>query len=376
MEKLFREMKEGVESFKAKYDEKFSQVEKALQRSERLALGGGSYSDPKNSEHAKALVKYILRGDDAGLRAYQASVNITDDPSGGFAVPEELDKNVSRLLANASPMRSVSTVVPVSTSDYRKLVTTTRAGASHVTEASPRPETTSPALASLSPSWSEIYAAPQLSQYALDDFAFDALAWLESEVVEAFAETENVDFTTGSGAPGYPKGILSYDATDEADSARDFGKLQYIPSGDASAFIAPTAVAGPGDCLFSLIYATKAAHRKNGIFMMNKNTLGMVRGFRDYITGNYLWQPGLAGQPSTLCGYNVVENEAFPDVGGDAFPIAFGNFKCYQIVDRLGMRVLRDPYTAKPATVLYCYRRFGNLLLDSQGIKLLKIAAS
>ncbi len=376
---VIADVQSAFEDFKARNDAKVKELRNDIDRIETKAnRPGAAGSDPgRHSEHMKALGDYILRGDESGLRSIRAAVTTTSDPGGGYAVPEEMDREISRLLADASPMRSVSTVVPVSTSDYKKIVTTTRAGASHVTESSPRPETTSPAIASLSPAWAEIYAAPIVSQYALDDIFFDVGAWLEEEVTASFAETENADFTTGVGSGGVAKGFLAYDTTDEADGVREFGKLQYLPSGDASGFIVPTATAGPGDCLLELTYALKAAHRMGAIWMMNKATAGTVRKFRDYVTGNYLWQPGIAaGQPNLLLGYPVVENEAMPDIDGDAFPIAFGNFKAFRIVDRLGMRVLRDPFTAKPNTIVYCYRRFGSMLTDSEGIKLLKIAAA
>lgn len=55
------------------------------------------------------------------------------------------------------------------------------------------------------------------------------------------------------------------------------------------------------------------------------------------------------GQPSSLAGYGIAENEQMPDIAADAKAIAFGNFKRgYTIVDRIGTRILRDPYTNKP----------------------------
>ena len=84
---MLSELKEGVEGFMAKYNEKFSQVEKALQRSERLALGGGSYSDPKNAEYSKAFNAFMRHGDESALRSIRAAVETIDDGKGGYGVP-------------------------------------------------------------------------------------------------------------------------------------------------------------------------------------------------------------------------------------------------------------------------------------------------
>ncbi|EFC4607177.1 phage major capsid protein [Escherichia coli] len=126
-----------------------------------------------------------------------------------------------------------------------------------------------------------------------------------------------------------------------------------------------------------LIYTLRKAHRTGAKFMMNNNSLFAIRLLKDS-EGNYLWRPGLElGQPSSLAGYGIAENEQMPDIAADAKAIAFGNFKRgYTIVDRIGTRILRDPYTNKPFVGFYTTKRTGGMLVDSQAIKLLKIAAA
>ncbi|EOU9314620.1 phage major capsid protein, partial [Escherichia coli] len=183
-----------------------------------------------------------------------------------------------------------------------------------------------------------------------------------------FAEQEEIAFTSGDGTKK-PKGFLAYESTDETDKVRAFGKLQHIVSGEATAVTA--------DAIIKLIYTLRKAHRTGAKFMMNNNSLFAIRLLKD-TEGNYLWRPGLElGQPSSLAGYGIAENEQMPDIAADAKAIAFGNFKRgYTIVDRIGTRILRDPYTNKPFVGFYTTKRTGGMLVDSQAIKLLKIAAA
>lgn len=202
----------------------------------------------------------------------------------------------------------------------------------------------------------------------LDDAFFNVEAWINSELATEFAEQEEIAFTTGDGTKK-PKGFLAYESTDETDKVRAFGKLQHIVSGEATAVTA--------DAIIKLIYTLRKAHRTGAKFMMNNNSLFAIRLLKDS-EGNYLWRPGLElGQPSSLAGYGIAENEQMPDIAADAKAIAFGNFKRgYTIVDRIGTRILRDPYTNKPFVGFYTTKRTGGMLVDSQAIKLLKIAAA
>jgi HK97 family phage major capsid protein len=57
------------------------------------------------------------------------------------------------------------------------------------------------------------------------------------------------------------------------------------------------------------------------------------------------------------------------------FPIAFGDFKAgYVIVEKVGIKWLRDPFTGKPNVLFYAYRRVGGDVANSDAIKLLKVS--
>ena len=321
------------------------------------------------SEHKTAFMQFVRKGVDTGLGALQAkALQVGTDADGGYAVPEELDRSIIELLKDTSPMRQVCNQITVGSPDYKRLVSLGGAGSGWVGETDARPATGTPTLGQISAFMGEIYANPQATQTSLDDIFFDAEGWLNSEVSREFSEKEGSAFTSGNGV-GKPKGYLAYDLVTDGDKTRAFGKLQKVISGAAGKIT--------GDNLIDLIHSLKAGYRANGRFMMTNLTLAYVRKLKDS-EGNYLWRPGLElGQPSTLLSYGITENEDMPDVAADANAISFGDFKRgYTIVDRIGTRVLRDPYTNKPFVGFYTTKRVGGMLVDSQAIKVLTLSAA
>lgn len=321
------------------------------------------------SEHKAAFMQFVRKGIDTGLGELQAkALQIGSDADGGYAVPEELDRNVIELLKDASPMRQVCNQITVGSADYKRLVSLGGAGGGWVGETDARPATGTPKLGQVSAFMGELYANPQATQTSLDDIFFDAEGWLNGEVASVFSEMEGNAFTLGDGDKK-PKGFLAYPLAVAADSARAFGTLQKLNSGSAGVF--------SGDNLIDLVHALKAGYRANGRFMMTNLTLAAARKLKDS-EGNYLWRPGLElGQPSTLLSYGITENEDMPDVAADANAIAFGDFRRgYTVVDRIGTRVLRDPYTNKPYVGFYTTKRVGGMLVDSQAIKILTLSAA
>ena len=194
--------------------------------------------------------------------------------------------------------------------------------------------------------------------------------WLAAEVEDAFAAQETQAFVTGDGT-NKPKGFLSYATVADADQA--WGQIGYVASGAAGGFAATS----PTDRLIDLVYAPKAQYRPNGRFVMNRKTVSAVRKFKD-ADGNYVWQPAARlGENASLLGYPVTEIETMPDVAANSLSIAFGDFqRGYLIVDRAGVRVLRDPYSAKPYVLFYTTKRVGGGVQDFDAIKVMKFAAA
>ncbi|MEP6459958.1 phage major capsid protein [Citrobacter freundii] len=346
-------------------DELKSALEEELKQVKRPA--GGPQSKAA-SEHKTAFIGFMRKGKDDGLRELERkALQVGVDEDGGYAVPEELDRTILNLLKDEVVMRQEATTITVGGANYKKLVNLGGTASGWVGETDARPETDASKLGQIEPFMGEIYGNPQATQTMLDDAFFNVEDWINSELAIEFAEQEEIAFTSGNGTKK-PKGFLAYASTLDPDKTRAFGTLQHILSGAAAGVTA--------DAIIKLVYTLRKVHRNGAKFMMNNNSLFAIRILKDS-EGNYLWRPGLElGQPSSLAGYGVAENEQMPDIAADAKAIAFGNFKRgYTIVDRIGTRILRDPYTKKPFVGFYTTKRTGGMLVDSQAIKLLQIGA-
>jgi HK97 family phage major capsid protein len=330
--------------------------------------GGGTQSK-EAGEHKAAFIDFVRKGKDDGLRDLERkALQVGVDEDGGYAVPEELDRTILTLLKDEVVMRQEANTITVGGANYKKLVNLGGTASGWVGETDARPETQASRLAQIEPYMGEIYGNPQATQTMLDDAFFNVESWINSELASEFSEKEEIAFTTGDGSKK-PKGFLAYPSSDAADANRAFGTLQHVLSGATAGVTA--------DAIIKLIYTLRKSHRTGAKFMMNNNSLFQIRILKD-AEGNYLWRPGLElDQPSTLGGYGIAENEQMPDIAADAKAIAFGNFKRgYTIVDRIGTRILRDPYTNKPFVGFYTTKRTGGMLVDSQSIKLLQIGAA
>jgi HK97 family phage major capsid protein len=132
----------------------------------------------------------------------------------------------------------------------------------------------------------------------------------------------------------------------------------------------------PADVLIALVGKMKAAYRANARFVMSKALLFEVASFKD-TSGRYIFNPISApGVPQTLMNYPILEAEDMPAKAANSLSIAFGDFRRgYLIVDRIGTRVIRDPFSNKPYVGFYTVKRLGGALINSEAIKVLKFAA-
>lgn len=337
-----------------------SVLEKELAEIKRPARGKSV-----DSEHRAAFSNFIRKGIEQGLtELQQKSMQVGVDADGGYAVPMELNTDILSALRNEVVMRQECTVMTVGTPDWKRLVNEGGIASGWVGETDERPETGTPKLGVISPVWGEIYGNPHATQTMLDDALFNVESFIVNELSQEFAEKEEIAFTLGDGDKK-PKGFLMYGCSTKSDKERDLRQLQNIVA-SASDLAA--------DNLVELIYSLRKPYRAGAKFMMNNQSLLAARKLKD-AQGNYLWQPGLqVGQPSLLAGYAVAENEQMPDIGDESgkSPIAFGNFKRgFYIFDRIGIRMLRDPYSKKPFVGFYTTKRVGSMLNDSCAIKLL-----
>ena len=350
-----------------------NQVNSALAAA-RLGAGGDDTDTPEQREHAKAFDRFFRKGAENGLRELEvkAAASSSSDPDGGYTVSKQVETTIDRVMSTVSSMRRLARVVSISSGVYKKLVGQGGATSGWVGEKDSRTETNTPQLSALEFPAMELYAMPAATQGLLDDSSVDIAQWLADEVSITFTEQEGAAYISGNGN-AKPKGMLSYDTV--ADASYAWGKLGYIASGVSSAI--SDASNNGVDKLIDLVYALKQGYRTNASFLMNRKTAGVVRKLKDAY-GQYLWQPSSqAGQPGTLVGYPLEDDDNMSDIGANAFPIAFGDFKRgYLIVDRQGVRVLRDPFSAKPYVLFYTTKRVGGGVQNFEAIKLMKVATS
>lgn len=360
---------EKLERIDAALDDAKRRIDRiALDRS-RPALGQDGLRDPLGSEHKAAFASYIRSGEAGGLKRLEGkALSAGSGPDGGYLAPSTVESEILRRLATASPIRAAATVRTISSGVYKKAFSTTGPAAGWVAEAAARPQTGSQTLAELSFPAMELYAMPAATQTLLDDAIVDIDRWIAEEVESAFAEQESAAFVNGDGVDK-PRGFLAYPTI--ADASWSWGNVGVLNTGVAGAFPATN----PGDVLVDLVYALKAGYRQNAAFVMNRKTQGAIRKFKD-ANGAYLWQPpASAGAPATLLGFPLIEAEDMPNLANNAVSVVFGDFRRgYLVVDRAGVRILRDPYSAKPYVLFYTTKRVGGGIQDFAAIKGLKFA--
>lgn len=309
-------------------------------------------------------------------RVSAKALSVGVEADGGYWVTPEVSDRVIARQFDTSPLRSIANVVTIGT-DAIEFPTDSNdiASGGWVGETEARSETATPEIGMKRIPVHEQFANPRATQKLLDDAAFPVEQWLADKIADKFIRDENAAFVSGNGV-SKPRGFLDYgaDATTQDDDARTWGALQYVASGNASGF----ASADPGDALIDLVHKLKPVFRARAVWVMNRATAADIRKFKDG-QGNYLWAAGNVQQslPERLLGFPVVEAEDMPDVVADAFPVALGDFMAgYQIVDRQGIRTLRDPFTAKPFVQFYTTKRVGGDVVDFDAVKLFKIATS
>jgi HK97 family phage major capsid protein len=380
---VLKAVKEGnasLETFKNMTIERINFLESVSAKANRPHLGGMRIADDFSeaaTAHKTAFSGFLRKGEITGLAdLQQKSMSVGSGPDGGYAVPKVIDSMINDLAVNISPIRAIARVQQISTPDFHTLVNARGTGSSWVGENTARPGTNTPQLKDIAPPMGELYSNLSATQQMLDDSFFNAEEWLAEQASTEFGRAEGAAFISGNGV-NQPLGFLSGPApVATADATRAFGTLQYVGTGASGAFKTLTSTVNPIDDFYVLVASLKAAYRKGASFVMNKKTLFAVMGMKDY-QGRYVFNPATApGMQDTLLGYPIYEAEDMPDyTAANAFGVAFGNFQQgYIIVDRIGTRVLRDPFSDKPRVSFYITKRLGGTVLNSEAIKLMKFA--
>jgi HK97 family phage major capsid protein len=366
----FKGFQDDVKNSFQQQEERLTMLDRKTMTYARPALSAMAEVD---APHKKAFGAYLRSGDDDGLRGLVLegkAMSTAVAADGGYLVDPQTAETIRSMLVSTSSLRSVANVVAIDATSFDVLIDRSEVGSGWATETASTTETATPTIERISIKLHELSAMPKASQRLLDDSAFDVEGWLAGKIATRFIRAEAAAFINGTGTD-QPKGILL--PTKVANASWVWGQLGYVPTTAAADF----ATTNASDCIVNLVYALTADYRANGTFVMNSKTAGAVRKMKD-ADGRFMWGDSLqAGEPARLMGYPVLIAEDMPDVAADAYPIAFGDFASgYTIAERPDLRILRDPFSAKPNVLFYASKRVGGDVTDFAAIKLLKVAVS
>ncbi len=375
-----REVAEAVQGFvtefkgfQADMQTKLQQTEERLTMLDRKNLSVQRPHLAANADveapHQKAMAAYLRSGDDDGLRGLELegkSLSTAVNSDGGYLVDAQTSETVKSSLNSTASIRSIASVVNVEATSYDVLIDHTDIGTGWASETGNLTETATPQIDRISIPLHELSALPKASQRLLDDSAFDIENWLADRIASKFARAEAAAFVAGDGVDK-PRGFLDHSIV--ADASWTWGNIGYVPTEVDGAVTA--------EAIVTVVYALAAEYRANGTFVMNSKTAGQIRKLKDN-DGRFLWSDGLAaGEPARLMGYPVLIAEDMPDPDSNADAIAFGDFAAgYTVAERPDLRVLRDPFSAKPHVLFYATKRVGGDVSDFAAIKILRFATA
>ncbi len=363
----FKAMQADLQGKLQKQEERLTMLDHKTAHHARPVLS--TASEPA-APHQKAFDAYLRSGEDDALRGLELeskAMSTAINSDGGYLVDPQTAETIRSTLASTASIRTVASIVNVEAGSFDVLIDRNDAGAGWANETDQTAETGTPTVERISIPLYELNALPKISQRLLDDTAFDVETWLAGRIADKFARAEAIAFVSGDGIDK-PRGFLNHAAVD--NEIWTWGNLGYVPTGIADSI-------GSGDTLIDLVYSLGAQYRAKATFVLNSRTAGELRKLKDN-DGRHLWADGLAAaEPARLLGYPVLISEQMPDIGAGTYPIAFGDFGSgYTIAERPDLRVLRDPFSAKPHVLFYATKRVGGDVTDFAAIKLLRCAAS
>lgn len=385
-------LKEETDKINAKVGELQKELAEAVKASARPALS----SEPASKEQAVRMQRVreflamtrnvpvdeiqVTDSDLEGINAYgkhlrnylrtgevNAALSVGSQPDGGFLVRPDTSGRIVELVYESSPLRQYADVQTIGTDAYEGGTDLNEAGAGWVGETDDRDETTTPKIGEWRIPVHEVYAEPRATQKMLDDSSRDVEGWLAQKVAAKMARMEMAAGVNGDGLKKWT-GILQY-VSSAKPTAANWKRIEYTDSGLNGGF--PTANAA--DRLIDMVHKLKAIYRPGAIFFGNNLTIAAVRKIKDG-DGKYLFQPDMVGGfQGRALGFPLVDFADMPDLATGSYSLGFGNLReGYQIVDRLGIRVLRDPLTKKGWVKFYTTKRSGGDVVNFEAIKVMR----
>lgn len=367
---------EKMERVEARISDLVTALDDANSRMAAMSVGAGGNDAPELSaedrDYQAKFGSWFRDGDGENvLKAMvrdgniSAAYSVGSDPDGGLTAPVEWDRTITDQRIEVSPMRRFASIQTVTGAGFKRLYNMHGTTAGWVGETDARPETASSKLREYAFSFGEIYANPAATQTILEDSEIDLAAWLSDEVNIEFSRQEGIAFVSGDGI-NKPKGFLMFGAAAEAAlpeaNRHPLGPVQEIVSGAAADITA--------DGIIDLVYGLPEDRSVGAALFGNRKTHAKIRKMKDG-QGNYLWQPPFqAGQPAQVLGNPFNELAGMPDVAANSIPLVYGNMaEAYRIFDRVGMSILRDPYTKKPYVLFYTRKRVGGGMWNPEWLR-------
>ncbi|MBX9759164.1 MAG: phage major capsid protein [Beijerinckiaceae bacterium] len=321
-------------------------------------------------EYKAAHSRYLRKGDRLLSADEVKTLSVGSDPDGGYFVTPDTGGRIVRKVYETSPIRQIASVQTISSDALEGIEDTGEAGAGYAGENAQGSDTTTPQVGKWRIPVYWIDTEPKTTQQLLDDSAVDIESWLAGKVGDKMGRFENAEFVTGATKI---RGFASYTTAADSGSGVTWGTIGHVMSGASADF----ASSNPADKIFDLIGNVKEAYLMNARFVTRRSVITKIRKFKESTTNGYIWQPGLqAGMPETLLGYPITRAEDVATLAADSLSLWFGDFAAaYQIVDRQGIRVLRDNLTSKPYVKFYTTKRTGGGVVNFDAIKVMKFNA-
>lgn len=326
-------------------------------------------SEAEAKEYALQFCEYLRKGDGTS-DAERKAMSVGSDPDGGYLVTPDISGRIVKKVFETSAMREHADSQTIGTDALEGSKDINEGQAGWVGESDARVVSSTPQVGVWRIPVHEMYAMPDATQKMLDDANMNIEAWLAAKTGDKMGRMENTAFVVGNGVT-QPRGFASYATAATADATRTWGTFEHKATGVSGDF---AAAATQADVLFDVIHAMKPAYLAGAKFFMPRLVVAKIRKFKEATTNAYMWQPSLAkGEPETLLGYPLAKLEDMAALGANSLSIAFGDMRMtYQIVDRAGVHVIRDPYTAKPFVRFYTSRRVGGDVLNFETLKFVK----
>jgi HK97 family phage major capsid protein len=356
--------------YETKSKERFSHLEKSIQgltqKMDARAMAGlrpqMDTSGIEETKESSGFNAYIRKGDEGFLES--KSMSGSSDPDGGYLVPDTLSKEIQTKLTEFSFFRNLAKTTHISSDVFESLVSDKDLDVGWTQEVGAHGETDTPSFQKIRIPVHEIYARPRATQRLIDDASVDIESWITQQISEQMAQKETAAFINGDGN-GKPTGFLTYALN--ADKS-----LQLVKTGSDGGF----SEEHPEYALFDMVHALKSAYLGKAAWVMSRSAEAAIRKMRDPNQMHYLWQPPVgSGKKATLLGYPVYVSDHMPKVENQSLSVAFGNFyEAYHIIDRQDVRLLRDPYSAKPFVEFYTTKRVGGDLVNNEALSVLNFA--